>query len=132
MMIAGSISAQKPSMIAFATSRSEARGGGARFSLRTTHHQATQRPRPSIRPGKMPARNSFEIETPAATPKMTKPMLGGITGPMMPPAATSPAAYIFLWPAATIIGTSSAASAAASAAADPDSDERMQAARIVT
>ena len=40
----------------------------------------------------MPARNNFEIETPAATPKMTKPMLGGITGAMMPPAATRPAA----------------------------------------
>ena len=45
---------------------------------------------------------------------------------MMPPAATRPAAYILLWPAATIIGTSSAASAAASAAAEPDSEARTQ------
>ncbi|MGY4326777.1 hypothetical protein ACVWWG_001194 [Bradyrhizobium sp. LB7.2] len=40
----------------------------------------------------MPARNSLEIDTLAATPKMTKPMLGGMTGPMTPPAATRPAA----------------------------------------
>ena len=80
----------------------------------------------------MPARNSFEIETPPATPNSTKPMLGGMTGAMMPPAATRPAAYILLWPAATIIGTSSAASAAASAAAEPDSEASTQDARIVT
>lgn len=80
----------------------------------------------------MPARNSFEIETPPATPNKTKPMLGGMTGAMIPPAATSPAAYIFLWPAATIIGTSRAASAAASAAADPDSEASAQDARIAT
>ena len=92
MMMAGSISAQKPSITALATSANDARGGGVRFSLRTTHHQATHRAPPSIRPGTIPARNSLEIETPAATPKMTKPMLGGITGAMMPPAATKPAA----------------------------------------
>ena len=80
----------------------------------------------------MPARNSFEIETPPATPNSTNPMLGGMTGAMMPPAATRPAACIFLCPAATIIGTSSAASAAASAAADPDSDASAQDARMVT
>src|SRR3954452_10299356 len=131
-MIAGSISAQKPSITARATSRNEARAGGVRFSLRTTHHQEAHSPAPSISPGTMPARNSFEIETPAATPKITKPMLGGITGAMMPPAATSPAAWDFLWPAATIIGTSSDASAAASAAAEPDNEARMQDARIVT
>ena len=80
----------------------------------------------------MPARNSLEIETPPATPKSTKPMLGGMTGAMMPPAATRPAECALSWPAATIIGTSSADSAAASATADPDSDARMQAARIAT
>jgi len=67
-------------------------GGGVRFSLRTTHHQETHNPAPSSRPGTMPARKSLVIETPAATPKMTKPMLGGITGAIMPPAATRPAA----------------------------------------
>ena len=80
----------------------------------------------------MPARNSFEIDTPPVTPNSTKPMLGGMTGPMTPLAATSPAAYILRWPAATIMGTSRAASAAASAAADPDSEESTQAARMVT
>src|SRR4051794_11468826 len=104
-MMAGSIKAQKPSTTALSISFNDARGGGVRFSLRTTHHHDAHRPAPSIRPGTMPARNSFEIETPAATPKITKPMLGGITGAMMPPAATRPAAYDFLWPAATIIGT---------------------------
>src|ERR1700712_1474599 len=131
-MMAGSIKDHKLSMTALAISKNEARGGGVRFSLRTPHHQETHNPTPSIRPGKIPARNSFEIETPAATPKMTKPMLGGMTGAMMPPAATRPAALDFLWPAAPIIGTRSAASAAASAAAEPDSEARMHDARMVT
>src|SRR6266700_4244508 len=100
-MMAGNISAQKPSITALATSENDALGGGVRFSVRTTHHQETHNPAPSMRPGTIPARNSLEIETPAATPKMTKPMLGGITGAIMPPAATKPAAYDFLWPAAT-------------------------------
>src|SRR5690349_4718126 len=120
MMITGSMSAQKPSMMAHSTSDSDLRGGLVRFSLRTTHHQAKHRPNPSISPGAMPAMNSFEMETPAVTPKITNPMLGGMMGPMMPPAATSPAEYILLWPAATIIGTSKVASAAASATAEPD------------
>ena len=55
-----------------------------------------------------------------------------MTGAMMPPAATRPAAYIFRWPAATIMGTSSAASAAASAAAEPDNEASTQEARMVT
>ena len=91
-MMTGSISAQKPSTTALNISANGARGGGVRFSLRTTHHHEKHRPTPNSSPGTMPARNSFEIETPAATPKMTKPMLGGITGAMMPPAATRPAA----------------------------------------
>ena len=39
----------------------------------------------------MPAMNSFEIETFAATPKTTNPMLGGITGAMIPAEAIKPA-----------------------------------------
>ena len=39
----------------------------------------------------MPAMNSFEIETLAATPKTTKPMLGGMIGAMMLAADSSPA-----------------------------------------
>src|SRR3954468_13380625 len=92
IMMAGSISAQKPSITALATSEKDARGGGVRFSFRTTHHHETHKPAPSKSPGTIPARKSLVIETLAATPKMTKPMLGGITGAIIPPAATRPAA----------------------------------------
>jgi hypothetical protein len=47
-------------------------------------------------------------------------------------AAMSPADFSLLCPAATIIGTSNADKAAASATAEPDSADRMQAARIAT
>jgi hypothetical protein len=90
------------------------------------------RPRPSIRPGTIPARNSLEIETPPATPKMTKPMLGGMTGPMMPEAAIRPPERALSCPALTIIGTRSAERAAASATAEPERAERTQAARMAT
>src|SRR3954467_246613 len=131
-MMTGSINAQKPSTTALTISDHEARGGGVRVSFRTTHAQARQSPAPSSSPGTIPARNSFEIETPAATPKITKPMLGGITGAMMPPAAPRTPAEDLLWAAATLHGTSSGAGAAAPAAAEPDSDARKQDARIVT
>ena len=131
-MITGNIKAQNPSTKDQTISRTDLRGGLAIFSPRATHHQAAQSPTPSIRPGKIPARNNLEIETPPATPNSTKPMLGGMTGAMMPPAATRPAAYFLLWPAATIMGTSSAASAAASAAAEPDSEASAQEARMAT
>ena len=39
----------------------------------------------------MPARKSLPIETLAMTPNMMKPIDGGITGAMTPPAAISPA-----------------------------------------
>ena len=39
----------------------------------------------------MPARNSLVIDTLPATPKMIKPMDGGMTGAMMPPEAIRPA-----------------------------------------
>ena len=81
----------------------------------------------------MPARNSFEIETPPATPNITKPMLGGMTGRDDAAGGDEARRDIALsWPAATIIGTSSAASAAASATAEPDSEARMQEARMAT
>ena len=83
-------------------------------------------------PGTSPARNSLVIDTPPTTPKITKPMLGGITGPITPEAAISPPESALLCPAWTIIGTSSADSAAASATAEPDRADRMQAARIAT
>ena len=83
-------------------------------------------------PGKMPAMNSLLIDTLAVTPKMTKPMLGGMMGPMTPDAAIRPPDTSFLCPALTIIGSSSAVSAAASATAEPDSADSRQAARITT
>ena len=39
----------------------------------------------------MPAMNSLEIETLAATPKTTKPMLGGMIGAMIEAADNRPA-----------------------------------------
>ena len=80
----------------------------------------------------MPAKNNFEIETLAATPKTTKPMLGGMIGAMMPADAIRPAERALSWPAATIIGSSRVVSAAASATAEPDSAASRQAAKIVT
>jgi hypothetical protein len=108
------------------------RGGGAMVSLRTSHHQVNHSDTASQTPGKMPAMNSLEIDTLAATPKITKPMLGGMIGAMMPADAISPAERALSWPAATIIGSSRAVSAAASATAEPDSEAMMTAATMVT
>ena len=72
------------------------------------------------------------IDTPPTTPKMTNPIEGGITGPMIPDAAMRPPARALSWPAATIMGTRSADRAAASATAEPDRAERMQAAMMAT
>jgi hypothetical protein len=80
----------------------------------------------------MPARNSFEIETLAATPKTTKPMLGGRIGAMIPAEAMRPAERALSWPAATIIGSSRVVSAAASATAEPDIAASRQAAMMTT
>ncbi|MNG10698.1 hypothetical protein D3C84_941840 [compost metagenome] len=74
----------------------------------------------------------MEIETPDATPKTIKPMLGGMIGAMMPPAAINPAERPRLCPARTIIGTINAASAAASATAEPESEASRQEAMIAT
>jgi hypothetical protein len=68
----------------------------------------------------------------AATPKITKPIDGGITGPMMPEAAISPPERALSCPALTIMGSRSAVSAAASATAEPDSADSSTAAMIVT
>ena len=80
----------------------------------------------------MPARNSLVIETLAATPKITKPIDGGMTGAMMPAAAIRPPDRALSWPALTIIGSSSAVSAAASATAEPDSAASSTAATMAT
>lgn len=80
----------------------------------------------------MPARNSLEIETLAATPKMTKPIEGGMIGPITPDAAIRPPDLALSWPAATIIGMSRAESAAASATAEPDSADNRHAETIAT
>ena len=87
---------------------------------------------PISRPGTMPAMNSLLIDTLAATPKITKPIDGGMIGAMMPAEAIRPPARALSWPARTIIGSSSAASAAVSATAEPDSAAIMQAAKMAT
>ena len=128
----GSIRAHTDSRAARQSSMADLRGGTSSCSLRPSHHQVIHKARPMYRPGTMPARNSLEIETFAATPKMTKPIDGGITGPMMPQAAISPPDRPLLCPALTIIGSSKAVSAAASATAEPDSADNRQAAMMVT
>ena len=80
----------------------------------------------------MPAMKSFEIDTFAATPKITKPMLGGIMGAMMLAEASRPAERALSWPAATIMGSSRADKAAASATAEPDSAAIITAAKMAT
>ena len=76
--------------------------------------------------------NSLEMDTLAATPKITNPILGGMTGAMMPADAIRPAERPLSWPAATIMGSSKAVKAAASATAEPDSEAMITAATIVT
>ncbi len=46
---------------------------------------------PIMMPGTIPAKNSFVIEIPPATPKTTKPIDGGMMGAIMPPEAIRPA-----------------------------------------
>ena len=75
---------------------------------------------------------SLEMETLPATPKITNPMLGGMTGAMMPADAIKPADRARSWPAATIMGNSNAVKAAASATAEPDKAAMMTAAMMVT
>ena len=101
-------------------------------SLRTNHHQVTTKAKANHTPGKMPAMNSLEIDTPPATPKTTKPILGGMMGAMMPPAAINPADCDLSCPAATIMGNNSAVKAAASATAEPEREAMMTAATMVT
>lgn len=131
-MMKGSTSAHAASRKARSSSRADLRGGDCTFSRRTSQAQVTHSVAASISPGKMPAKNSLEIDTLAATPNTTKPMLGGTTGAMMPAEAMSPAERARSWPARSIIGSSSVDSAAASATADPDSAASRHAATMVT
>ncbi|MNQ79033.1 hypothetical protein D3C85_939630 [compost metagenome] len=131
-MITGSISAHSALRKAAAISADDLRGGGTIFSRRTSQAQVIHSAPPISSPGTMAARNSLEIDTLAATPKITRPMLGGITGPITPVAAMRPAARGLSWPARTIIGSSSAVSAAASATAEPESADSRQPAMMVT
>ena len=91
MMITGISSAKKPSRPARSRSIQPLRGSVSILSRRQTIAQALASERPISSPGKMPARNSWVMETLAATPNRMKPMEGGMTGAMMPPAAISPA-----------------------------------------
>src|SRR5690349_18346906 len=111
-MMSGSIIAQADSRRALIISANDLRGGTGIRSRRLTHHQVAQSEAPIITPGTMPARNSLVIDTLAATPKITKPIEGGMMGAMMPPAAIKPAELALLWPALTIIGSNRAVSAA--------------------
>ena len=89
--IAGSTRAKVASLRDFSTSTRLARGAASIFSLRTSHHQVSHSAAPSMMPGAMPARNSLEIDTLAATPNTTKPMEGGMMGAMMLAEASRPA-----------------------------------------
>ena len=131
-MMKGSTSAQVAKRMASSTSAMVLRGGGVMCSLRANHHQVTTNERASIKPGNTPAMNSLEMDTLAATPKITNPMLGGMTGAMMPADAIRPAERPLSCPAATIMGSSKAVNAAASATAEPDSEAMITAATIVT
>ena len=75
---------------------------------------------------------SLLTETPPATPKITKPMDGGMMGAMMPADAMSPPERAGSCPAAIIIGSSSEARAALSATAEPDNAAIITAARMAT
>ena len=107
-------------------------GAGWTFSRFATHHHAMPMAMPIITPGTMPARKSLVIDTFPATPKMMNPIDGGMTGAMMPPAATNPAERFTSYPAARIIGIKIAANAAVSATAEPDSEAMMIAAITAT
>ncbi len=131
-MITGSIIAHRLSIRARRRSAPLRRGGRSICSRRATSSQATQRARAIIRPGAIPARNSLVIETPPTTPNSTKPMLGGMIGPMIEAEAISPPDRAALWPDFSIIGSSRALSAAASARAEPDRLDSRQAARMTT
>ena len=75
MMMTGSISAQSARRNATRICAFDAAGGGATSSRRASHAQVTQSAPPISRPGTMPAKKSLAIETLAATPKITSPML---------------------------------------------------------
>jgi len=68
----------------------------------------------------------------AATPNTTKPMEGGMMGPITPQAAMSPPERALSCPAFTIMGNKSAVSAAASATAEPDKADSRHAAMMAT
>src|SRR5690606_24800129 len=119
-MMTGMPSAQMPARAARRTPRLDFRGAAVRVARRLRPVQVIHSAAPMSSPGTMPARNSLEIDTLADTPKMISPMLGGITGAMMPAEAISPADRFLSYPAAVIMGSSRAVMAAASATADPE------------
>src|SRR3954463_9531363 len=81
--ITGMTSAKVASLSDCSTSARLARWDASIFSLRTSHHHVSHKAAPSMMPGAIPARNSLEIDTFAATPNTTNPMLGGMMGAMM-------------------------------------------------
>jgi hypothetical protein len=90
-------------------------------SSRGDHVPGDAEATPISRPGTMPARKSLVIETPAATPKTTKPIEGGMTGAMMPPTRSGRRAVDIGSRPAHHRQQDRAASAAVSATAEPES-----------
>src|SRR5207342_3531866 len=69
MTMTGRTSAQVDSFSAWMRSGQVALGGGTMSSLLATRYHVTAMPSPISSPGTMPAKNSLEIDTLAATPK---------------------------------------------------------------
>lgn len=84
------ISAQTPSRSAASRSAPVARGVTASVSFRVTSDQVIISATPIISPGTMPPMNSLAIEMLPATPSTISGSDGGMTGAMIPPAASSP------------------------------------------
>ena len=131
-MIAGSISAQKPSTKAQAISRNDFRGGLAvSFATRDpppgeAESHAEHQSREDAGQEQLRDRHA------AGNAEQHKADAWRNHGPDDAAGGDEPCRIHLAVAAATIMGTSRAASAAASAAADPDREESTQAARIVT
>ncbi|EKD98171.1 MAG: hypothetical protein ACD_23C00552G0003 [uncultured bacterium] len=90
-MITGNSKAHEPSFTDCQISCLEALSAITMLALLDRHHHTRASVTPIMMPGAIPARNSFEMETPLATPKMMKGIEGGMIGAMMPPVAIRPA-----------------------------------------
>ena len=92
MITTGNAKAHRPSRTAWrkrAPSNRRPSVGGASFLAHKA--QVIHRATPINSPGTIPAKNSLVMDTPPATPKITKPIDGGMMGAMIPPEAIRPA-----------------------------------------